>query len=222
MRLAEVRARLRRGPLPDPLPAGPAVIRPTLLAMPDGSVAPPGWPRPAGVAIREAAALVVLFPDATGEAHVLLTERPSGDLRHAGEISLPGGRIDPGDADALAAALREAREEVGLDRDQAGLEVVAALDPVEIPVSGFRVQPFLALAARTPVLVPDAREVAALLLAPLDHFLPGAPIDVVEEERSGRQVRYGAYPVSGHRVWGATAKILGQVGALIGPADAPP
>ena len=65
--------------------------------------------------------LILLYPDEAGEAHLILTERASGGHRHAGQISLPGGAIDETDASPTAAALREAREEVGLDPEQAGV-----------------------------------------------------------------------------------------------------
>lgn len=165
--------------------------------------------------IRDGAALVLLFPAAGGEAHVLLTERPAGDLRHAGEISFPGGALEPGDADHAAAAFREAAEEVALDPRQAGVTVVGRLEAIEIRVSGFRLVPVLALASRTPRLTPHPREVAAILEVPLDQFVPPAPIAVEEVERDGRRLRFGAYLVGGHVVWGATALVLGQLGALV-------
>ena len=67
-----------------------------------------------------------------------------------------------------------------------------------------------------PVLTPDPREVAAILRVPVRHFLPGAPIEIVEAERDGWRLRYGAFPVGEHHVWGATARVLGQLGAVLG------
>jgi len=154
-----------------------------------------------------------------GEAHVVLMERPSGDLRHAGQISLPGGAEDPGDDFPTGTALREAAEEVGLDAVAAGVEVVGALDVVDVRVSGFLMTPVVAVAERAPALVPDAREVAAILLAPLVAFLPDAPVEVVEAERDGYRLRYGAYPIQGRYVWGATARVMGQLGALLASID---
>jgi hypothetical protein len=93
---------------------------------------------------------------------------------------------------------------------------VGRLEAVHIPVSGFELVPVVAIAERLPLLVPDAREVAAVIHAPLAHFLPDAPIATIEEERSGRRFRYGYFPVGPYRVWGATARILGQLGAVVG------
>lgn len=212
MQLEEARQRLRS--LPNPLPEAPKQIDAKVIGQP-GSL--PAWIRDAQNAPpRQAAALCLLFPDEKGEAYIVLTERPSGDLRHAGQISLPGGRIDPGDDFPVGTALREAREEVGLDAEAAGLEVLAALDVVDVRVSGFLLTPVVASAKWLPPLVPHPREVASILLAPLSAFLPGAPIETVEAQRDGFRLRYGAYPVLGHHVWGATARVLGQLGAIIG------
>lgn len=215
MKLDEVRSRLVR--MPSPLPAPPRGIDARVIGQP-GTL--PAWIRDAQrEPPREAAALALIFPDAEGEAFVILTERPSGDLRHAGQISLPGGRIDPGDDFPVGTALREAREEVGLDAEAAGVEVMGTLDVVDVRVSGFLLTPVVAVARRLPALVPDPREVASIILAPISAFLPGAPIEVVEAQRDGFRLRYGAYAVQGHQVWGATARVLGQLGAVLGGGD---
>ncbi|HET7676336.1 MAG TPA: CoA pyrophosphatase [Candidatus Limnocylindrales bacterium] len=214
MRFEVVRARLAS--LPDPLPQPPAALAPLLVAGPTGQLGLP--PAPPGGAMRTGAVLVLLYPDAEGMARVVLTERPAGDLRHAGEVSFPGGVLEDDDASPAEAALREAREEVGLDAAQAGVRLVGELGPVEVRVTGFRILPVLAMAERAPRLVPDPREVAAILEPPVASFVPPAPIELVEDDRGGWRLRYGAYPVAGYRIWGATARILGQLGAVIAAA----
>jgi 8-oxo-dGTP pyrophosphatase MutT (NUDIX family) len=211
MQLDEARRRLT--PWPAPLPEPTPAIEARVLGRP-GDL--PAWARLApGAPPRRAAALCLLFPDERGEAHVVLTERPTGELRHAGQISLPGGAMDPWDEFPVGTALREAKEEIGLDATAAGLEVLGALDVVDVRVSGFLLTPVVGAARRLPPLVPHPREVAAILFAPLSAFLPGAPIEIVEARRDGYRLRYGAYPVAGHHVWGATARILGQLGAAL-------
>jgi len=170
-----------------------------------------------------AAVLVLIVPDRgepdgdpapDADAEVVLIERaPHG--RHPGEISLPGGRAEDGE-EAEATALREAQEEVGLDPGAAAVRVVGGLEAFWIPVSGYRVRPVVAIAQRRPALQASPDEVAAIIHAPLAAFLPGATIEIVETTIRDIPIRYGAYPVGGHLVWGATARILGQLGALLG------
>jgi len=166
--------------------------------------------------VREAAALVLLYPDATGEAHIVLMVRPDDDRAHAGQVALPGGKREDGDDYPVGTALREASEEIGLDATADGVTVLGRLDVVDVRVTGFLMVPVVAVAERQPHFVADPREVAALLSVPVRHFLPDAPVEVVEEERDGWGLRYGAYPVPGYRVWGATGRALSQLGALLG------
>jgi len=178
---------------------------------------------------RPAAVLVLITPDRSGpdgaappdaEAEIILIERAGGEGPHSGQISFPGGKAEADDEDLEATALREAAEEVGLDVAAAGVRVVGPLERFWIPVSDYQVTPFLAFAARRPELVRQPAEVESIVRAPLDAFLPGAPIEIVEETIRDFRLRYGAYPVGDYRVWGATARILGQLGALLG-SDGP-
>jgi len=205
----EVRDRMHAAP--HPLPPPPAWLRPERLSegLPfDRPAAPPG--------ARPAAALILVYPGHDGEAMLVLTERVDYGGHHSGEVSLPGGKVDPGDADAAATALREAWEEVGLDAKSAGVEVIGCLDALWIPPSNFRVEPVVAIAARRPVFVADPREVAAILEAPVTAFLPDVAPVIIDPDPRGRPLRYGAYLVEGRIVWGATAAILGQFGAVLG------
>jgi len=211
MRLDEAVARLRV--LPDVLPDGPDALIPVLAGV-DGPQPRPDWEVPAGEA-RPAAVLILLYPDASGEAHLVLTERTDRGGHHSGEVSFPGGRVEPADTDLIATALREAAEEVGLDPAECGLRVLGELPTQWIPVSNFTVAPVVAVAARRPSMRAQPSEVAAILDAPLRLFLPGAPLLTVERELRGFHVRYAAYPVAGLAVWGMTAKILGGLGAWL-------
>lgn len=202
----------RLADLPVPLPVGDRTIDPVLLGAPSSL---PDWTRMERSDTRRAAALVLIYPDDTGRARLVLTERPHG-LRHAGQVSFPGGKEDPGDDFPDGTAIREAMEEVDLDIDQAGVRVVGRLDVVDVRVSGFMLTPVLAVAERAPRLVASAREVASILLPSVDVFLPGSPTTMVEELRDGYRIRYGGYPWEGHHIWGATARALAQLGAVLG------
>jgi 8-oxo-dGTP pyrophosphatase MutT (NUDIX family) len=155
-------------------------------------------------AIREAAVLVPLVEHEDG-IHVLLTER-SGDLSsHAGQVAFPGGRIDPEDDGPVDAALREAEEEVGLDR--AHVDVVGFLDPYEtgtrfrvVPVVGF-VRPGFELTLN-PAEVDEAFEVPlAFLMDPDNHERHSATWQ-------GKRRHFYAMPYDGHYIWGATAGMI--------------
>jgi 8-oxo-dGTP pyrophosphatase MutT (NUDIX family) len=166
---------------------------------------------------RPAAVLVLIAPSSDApdaEAQVILIRRVDRGGHHSGDVALPGGRFEAGDVDAAATALREATEEVGLDPVAAGVRVIGELETFWIPISDYRVTPVLAIASRRPDLRPSPDEVEAIIRAPLAAFLPDAPIELVETEIRGFPLRFGAYPTNGLRVWGATARILGQLGAI--------
>jgi len=169
---------------------------------------------------RPAAVLVLIAPSHDGpdpDAEVVLIRRVDRGGHHSGDVALPGGRIETGDAGSAAnAALREAAEEVGLDAAAADVRIIGELETFWIPVSDYRVTPVLAIATRRPDLVAAPDEVEEIVRAPLGAFLADAPIELVETEIRGFSLRFGAYPVAGLRVWGATARILGQLGAILG------
>ena len=210
MRFAEAAASL--AVLPTVLPSPAEALVPTTVG--PGPPRPPVLP-PDRVTARPAAVLVLLFPDEIGNARVVLTERVTRDGHHSGEVSFPGGRAEPGDADLAATALREAAEEVALDRVAAGVRVIGQLERFWIPVSNYEVTPILALAERRPVLVPSPEEVSRIVEPRMVDFLPDAPFEIVERTVGGWALRYGAYQVGGLSVWGATARILSQLGAVL-------
>jgi 8-oxo-dGTP pyrophosphatase MutT (NUDIX family) len=202
----------RLASLPEVLPPPAAVLMPVIVGDPAG--APPRMP-PAGRPGRPAGVLVLLHPGDDGEARVVLTERVTRDGHHSGEVSFPGGKAEPDDPDLVATALREAAEEVALDAAAAGVRVIGLLERFWIPVSDFDVTPVLAVAARRPILVAAPDEVARIVEPPIARFLPGAPIAIRERTIGDMPLRYGAYDIDSLSVWGATARILSQLGAIL-------
>lgn len=197
--------------LPADLPEAPRALIPYRTDGGDLPARPPYDPTRS----RPAAVLVLVIPGPDGEARIVLTERVERGGHHSGEVSFPGGSVESGDVDLVATALREAREEIGLDAVAAEVTVLGRLHDFWIPVSEYLVTPIVAAAARRPLYVAQPTEVARILEPPLTTFLPGARIVEVERDVRGWRLRYGAYPVDGLLVWGATARVLGQLGALL-------
>jgi 8-oxo-dGTP pyrophosphatase MutT (NUDIX family) len=221
MRLAEAARRLADLPTDLPragvLPPAPDAVRVVVAGVGSDPDVAAELLMPATTQPRAAAALVLLFPGDDGQARLVLMERTDDGGAHGGQVSCPGGSLEAADRDAVDAALREAAEEVGLDAVAAGVQVLGRLERIHVAASGFTVDPVVAIAARRPILLPNPVEVAAILTPPLAAFLPGAPIIDVEGLVRGWPLRYGGYRVEGRVVWGATARILGQLGAVIGP-----
>jgi 8-oxo-dGTP pyrophosphatase MutT (NUDIX family) len=161
---------------------------------------------------RDAATLLLIYP-ADGALVIPLTVRHAALASHPGEISLPGGAVEASDASLEDAALREAQEEIGLDRSS--VRVVGRLDAVWIPVSNFELVPIVAVADHRPDLTLGLDEVAELIELPLDRLM--AADGVTEEEITvpGAVLRTGVYLWAGHRIWGATARTLSMLGTAL-------
>lgn len=136
---------------------------------------------------------------------VLFTRRTTTLRRHAGQVAFPGGRIDPGDAGPVEAALRESYEEVALD--PADVEVIGATDTYETG-TGYHITPVLGLIAPDLPLVPAADEVASMFEVPLDFLLDPANHQQRQREWQGRLRTYYVIAWETHEIWGATAAIV--------------
>jgi 8-oxo-dGTP pyrophosphatase MutT (NUDIX family) len=151
------------------------------------------------------AAVLVPLVNREGGLSVLFTQRSADLVDHAGQISFPGGRVEPGDADAGAAALREAEEEVGLPR--ARVTLLGRLADYET-VTGYRVTPVVGWVEPSFELKVDPVEVAAVFEVPLAFLLE--PSNQQRHYRMVGEIRrdYYAIPYGDHYIWGATAAML--------------
>ena len=138
---------------------------------------------------------------------VLLTERSASLRTHAGQVSFPGGHIEASDPGPAAAALREAREEIGLEE---GLVSVTGYLPDHIVITGFRITPVVGFVQAGFTLLPDHEEVQGTFEVPLDFIFDAANFRRERRRllRSGEEVEFWDIPYEGHTIWGATAGML--------------
>jgi 8-oxo-dGTP pyrophosphatase MutT (NUDIX family) len=154
----------------------------------------------------DAAVLVALYHEQDRLGAVLTERRP--DLRrHAGEVSFPGGRRDPGDPSLKVTALREAQEEIGLE--PAAVEVLGALQPTPTIATGYAIYPFVGLIEAGQQWTLSPREVAEVLEFPLDTLRRGYGRRRLV--RRGIPIRTDTYVVDDKLIWGATARILADL-----------
>ncbi len=160
-----------------------------------------------------AAAVLIPILSSTVEPRLVFTRRSDTLSRHAGEISFPGGLVDPGEGLATA-ALREAEEELGLPPSD--VELLGAIEPVHTNVSRILVVPFVGFVWRDPMFTPSAGEIAEVLEFPLAELERRG--DEREFERDGFRFRTFVFDMDGHVIWGATGRILRTFLDLLEPA----
>jgi len=157
-----------------------------------------------GVQLREAAVLVPVI-DAGPDAQVILTRRAAAMRKHSGQVAFPGGAVDPEDGSVEIAAMREAEEEIGLDRHF--VEPVGRL-PVYMTTTGFRITPVLAVVHPGFTLVANPDEVDAVFQTPLSFLMTQANHKRESRVWEGIERHYYVMPYGEHHIWGVTAGII--------------
>jgi len=178
---------------------------------PDNSTSPLYWQDAWRKRNPRAGAVALLLVPREEGLHVLLTQRHADLKHHAGELSLPGGSVEPDDASLQAAALRETAEEIGLPA--AAIEIWGRLDGVYVPPSNFLVAPFTGLVLDPSAIRPQEDEVVAVVEVPLATLFDPSAIGRMKDA-TDRDVDYYAWQE--HRVWGATARILNNLCEALG------
>ncbi len=158
------------------------------------------------------AAVLALLYLRNGQVHLVFIKRNSYDGPHSAQVSFPGGAWEPEDGSLEQTALRETREELGID---GGIEVLGQLTQLHIPVSNFQVTPFLGWLNRTPVFFPDKSEVRYVIEATLKELLDPENRDSETLFRHGQTIETPFYRVGNDKIWGATAMMLSEVLQLV-------
>jgi 8-oxo-dGTP pyrophosphatase MutT (NUDIX family) len=162
---------------------------------------------------KKSAVLLLFYPEASG-VYFPLIKRPSYPGAHSGQVSFPGGKVEPSDPDLVYTALREAEEEIGIDAGK--VEVLGRLTDLYIPTSNFLVSPVLGFLNETPRFVPEAREVERII--PTAMSMIGQP--QIRQRTTlligeGRHLETPYFALDGEVVWGATAMILSELLQLL-------
>lgn len=164
----------------------------------------PDFKKPTDGVLRPAGVLApVIIRD--GVAELILTKRSSALKHHPGQIAFPGGKQDENDDDVVAAALREAHEEIGLPPNL--VDVLGTL-PTHETVTGFQVTPVIGLVREEFVITAEPGEVEEVFFVPLSHVLKEANFSVQSRRWRGQMRSYYAVPYGPYYIWGATARML--------------
>ncbi len=163
------------------------------------------------------AATAALFFEQNGRPHLILTRRVEYPGVHSGQISFPGGRKEPGDRDFSETALRETREEIGIEPDQ--ISLLGSLTALYIPPSNFYVYPFVGLLKSKPDFTRQQSEVDEILTPDFNGFLDPSNLRNSTIKTSTYSIKVPSFHIMGETVWGATAMMISELRAMFEPSS---
>ncbi|WP_338218843.1 NUDIX hydrolase [Algoriphagus sp. oki45] len=162
---------------------------------------------------RKSGVLLLFYP-VDGLAYFPLIKRPQYLGVHSGQVALPGGKMDPEDLDVIQTALREAEEEIGVDRRS--IEVIGKMSELYIPASNFLVSPIVGLISAQPDFIPEEKEVDRIISSSVSGFLDRSiRKQTLLELGSGIRLDTPYFDIDGEIVWGATAMILNELSRIL-------
>ncbi len=161
---------------------------------------------------KESGVLILLYPK-DNAIYIPFIQRPRYNGFHSGQISLPGGKMEPFDIDLRQTALRETYEEIGVDSNS--IEIIGRLSSLFIPNSNFNVSPFVGYVKHTPFFSPDPIEVESIIEAPLQQILSNKYIHYFERHINKHQIKAPYFNINNHKIWGATAMILSELKQIV-------
>ena len=167
-----------------------------------------------GEPVKNSAVCILLFPE-NNEWHSVLIKRPEYQGYHSGQIGLPGGKVDINDVDLKQTALREVREEIGVD--ELKIKIIGQLSDLYIPVSNIKVTPFIGCSTECPVFQIDPYEVVELIKFPVNMLLSAKSVKQEKMTFRGFDLDVPYYDIQGYHVWGATAMILSEFCEIVRP-----
>lgn len=162
---------------------------------------------------RLGSVMVLFYPD-QDRLHLPFILRPTYAGAHSGQVSLPGGKYEPGDRDLLDTAIRETQEEIGVDGER--IRLIGALSEMYIVVSNFKVLPVVGYIDHKPTFVPEVKEVARIIESPLEHLLDQhrrKEKDIIVGDHY--KIRSPYFDIGGEVIWGATAMMLSELVTII-------
>lgn len=145
--------------------------------------------------------------------HTVFIKRPEYSGYHSGQISLPGGKMEVGDPDLQFTALRETFEEVGVNSSD--VTVIGKLSTVQIPISGFIVEPYIGVIAYEPNFIPEPKEVSKIITTEIDLFVTDDVKDSFNYSSDSISFEAPYYKLAGEKLWGATAMMISEFEELL-------